>query len=153
MSSADTAQPPPLEDPKIVTPSSSSAASSASPPDGTATEDSSKSSPGLSPSTWKPNADAAEWKPTFSTVSAPVPAVGGDSDGTKVDDGEEKRGKALGEGGATDAGVGDVKEGGRGDGKRKVGEYCVLRVCVPASARIYVHVCVFGVGVQMYTVG
>lgn len=140
MSSADTAQPPPLEDPKIVTPSSSSAASSASPAEGTATGDSSKSSPGLSPSTWKPNADAAEWKPSFSTMSAPVPAAGGDSGAAKVDDGEEKRGKALGGGGATDAGVGEVKEGGRGDGETKVGGtvlYVRTRTYVCANLRFF----------------
>lgn len=47
--------------------------------EGGETGDSSKSSPGLSPSTWKPNAAAAEWTPSFGAPAAapsPVAAMG-----------------------------------------------------------------------------
>lgn len=77
-------------------PTSSTASSPSE--EGGGTGDNSKSSPGLSPSTWKPNAAAAEWTPSFGApAAAPSPVVavameaaaGGDAvGGAKEKDGE-----------------------------------------------------------------
>lgn len=86
----------PTPTPTIVPPESSVEGGSEQEESG----DASKSSPGLSPSTWKPNADAAEWKPNFGAPAAPVPGshspVAGEGGGAE---GREERGKGE-EGGA-----------------------------------------------------
>lgn len=61
-------------------------------PSGDEGGDGSGPSPGISPSsTWKPNAEAAEWKPSFG-ADVPAPAAGGDG-------GEAEGLEAKGEGG------------------------------------------------------
>lgn len=58
--------------------------------------DSPNSSPGTSPSTWKPNADAAEWKPSFGSASADeIPDSGEGPDDANISLGSGAEGKQV----------------------------------------------------------
>lgn len=86
-SAASAAAPTPLDEQPAVSTNTDS---------GGGGEGSSKSSPGLSPSTWKPNAAAAEWTPSFGAApvaAAPAPATAGEGGGGKEEcaDGEEAK--------------------------------------------------------------
>ena len=96
---AATPTPPEEPTPTIVSPGSSD---DGGPGQEEGSGDASKSSPGLSPSTWKPNADAAEWKPDFGAPPAAVPRspspVAGQGGGEEGEGTGGQRGKEDGEG-------------------------------------------------------
>ncbi|CAM9691739.1 unnamed protein product [Scytosiphon promiscuus] len=85
--------------------------------------DGSKPSPGLSPSTWKPNVAAAEWKPTFGApppAAAPSPVAASTAapeanDSAAGSEAQDEKGDSSAGGAAEEAGAGTAGGEGKQD--------------------------------------